>query len=243
MNVIASGFGSLAGILGLAIVAGGIVYYGFRLWRGDPVNISFPMLLTAYFYLLTMVGLIIMLMGLSGLTNTGLSLALGRDFSYSRPPVMKAVPVTPEGFPDRRVLPPEDQQMEQDRQQERQFREGLLQGASMAVVGGIVWAIHFSGRRRVSGVKSEGSGFLLMAYLIIMLVISSITGLIGLTSGVYETLRYFLVQPVNEFDYWSAPGQSVSIAIVFVPVWAYYLVSLLRGLSQRSGGETVELLP
>jgi hypothetical protein len=154
---------------------------------------------------------------------------------------MKAVPVTPEGFPERQVPPQvprsEEQRLEQDRQQERQFHEGLLQGASMAVVGGIVWAIHFLGRRRVAGAKAKGSSFLPMAYLIIMLVISSITGIIGLTSGVYETLRYFLVQPINESEYWSPPGQSVSIAIVFVPVWAYFLVALLRGLNRGGAVE------
>lgn len=220
-------------ILGLAVVAAGVVSFGFRLRSGEPINISFGFLLTAYFYLLTIVGLIVLLIGLSGLLNAGLSLALGRDFGYPRPPVAMPIPATPEGLPDRKAPSPEEQRLEADRQQERQFREGLLQGASMVLVGGIVWGVHYRGRRRMTRGEDERSSFLGMAYLIILLAISSIVGVVSLTSAINDTLRFYLIQPVGDFEFRPPPGQNVSVALVFAPVWGYYLLSLLRGLNRR----------
>lgn len=221
-------------ILGLAVVAAGVVYFAFRLRSGEPINISFSFLLTAYFYLLTVVGLIVLLIGLSGLVNAGLSLVLGRDFGYSRPPVARPLPppVPLEGVPQRVAPAPEEQRLEADRQQERQFREGLLQGASMVLVGGIVWGIHSLGRRRMEQGQEERSNFLRMAYLIILLAISSIVAVVSLTSAINDTLRFYLIQPPGEFEFRSPPGQNASVALVFTPVWGYYLLALLRGLNR-----------
>jgi len=218
-------------ILGLAVVAAGVVYFGFRLRSGEPINISFSFLLKAYFYLLTIVGLIVLLIGLSGLLNAGLGLVLGRDFGYPRPPVARPIAVSPEGVPLKTAPPPEEQRLEAGRQQERQFREGLLQGASMLLVGGIVWGVHALGRRRMTRGEDERSSFLGMAYLIIVLAISSIVGVISLTSAINDTLRFYLIEAVSEFEFRPPPGQNVSVALVFTPAWVYYLLALLRGLN------------
>src|SRR3989304_3971269 len=116
----------MAVVLGLALVIAVVVYFAFRLRSGEPINISFRLLLTAYFYLLTIAGLIVLLVGLSGLVNAGLGAVLGRDFSYTRPPIARPIPVTPEGVPQKTAPSPEEQRLQAERQQERQSREGLL---------------------------------------------------------------------------------------------------------------------
>lgn len=218
--------------IGVILAAAGLVYFTFKL-RGEPVDISFRFLLTAYFHLLTMVGLIVVLLGLSGLINSGLSLVLGRDFGYSRPPVARPVPVSPEGVPARTIPSAEEQRLEADRQQQRQFREGLFQGASMLLVGGIVWGVHALGRRRMEQAGEDRSGLLRMAYLVLLLVISSMVAVVSLTSAINETLRFYLVEPAGEFDFRPPPGQNASLALVFTPMWGYYLLALLRGLGRR----------
>ena len=225
----------MAVVLGLALVIAVVVYFAFRLRSGEPINISFRLLLTAYFYLLTIAGLIVLLVGLSGLVNAGLGAVLGRDFSYTRPPIARPIPVTPEGVPQKTAPSPEEQRLQAERQQERQSREGLLQGGSMAVIGGIVWALHSLGRRRMEEGEERAASFLRMGYLLVLLAVSSLVSMITLSSGVFETLRFYLVESVNEFEFRSPPGQNVSAAVVFTPVWAYYLLALLRGLRRGRG--------
>jgi hypothetical protein len=219
-------------LLGLGVVAAGAVFLVVKLRTGEPIEISFRLLLTVYFYVLTIASFIVLLLGLSGLVNAGLSTVLGRDFSYSRPPMMKPLPPPPEGGQARPVPSPEAQRSEQVRRQEIEFREGLLQGASMAIVGGVVWVLHNLGRLRMERREERRTSFFNKAYLIILLAICSLVGIFSLASGVYETLRFYLIQPVEGFGYRSPPGQTLSVAIVFVPAWGYYLLSLLRGLKQ-----------
>ncbi|MDO8690093.1 MAG: DUF5671 domain-containing protein [Dehalococcoidia bacterium] len=225
-------------VLALAAVAAAVVFFAVKLRSGEALSIPFRSLLVAYFYLLSAAGFIVLMIGLSGLLNTGLSSVLGRDFGYTRP--FKAMPaaiaVPPEGLPGKAVpVAPttEEQQKQAEQQQDRQFREGLLQGISMFLVGGLVWALHALGRRRTETAVERESGFLHMAYLAVLLVICSLVGMISLASGVFDTLRFYLLSPPDQFSYMTPPGQNASVALVFTPAWAYYLVSLLRAVRQR----------
>ncbi len=222
-------------VLGLAVVAAAVVFLAMRLRSGEPFAISFRVVLTAYFYLLSIAGLIVLLVGLSGLVNAGLSTVAGRDFSYNRPPsgIPRPVPAVPPGIAAPQAPSPEEQKLEADRQQEREFREGLLQGISMSLVGGLVWLTHSLGRRRTEGALERQRGFLNTGYLVVLLVIFSLVGIISLASGVFETLRFYLVEPATQFEFRPPPGPNASAAIVFVPAWAYYLIALLRNFRER----------
>ncbi len=222
-------------IVSLAAVVAAVIFFGMKLRSGAPLSVPLRSLLTVYFYLLSIAGLIVLLIGLSGLVNAGLGALLGRDFSYQRTPVgVPAVPLmSPEGVPQRQFPSPEELTQESYRQQERQAREVLLQGISMTVVGGLVWALHMMGRRKTETAEERRAWFLHTAYLAILLAICSIVGIITLASGVYDTLRFYLLQPPGQFEYRTPPGQSLSAALVFAPAWAYYLVSLLRDVRQR----------
>lgn len=220
-------------VLGLAVVAAVIVFFGVKLRSGEHLSIPIRSLLTAYFYLLSIAGLITLLIGLSGLLSAGLAVPLGRDFSYTRPPVQRPIPAVPEGVPQPKVPSVEEQQQDALRQQDRQFREGLLQGISLIVVGGLVWALHTLGRRRSESAEERDSGFLHIGYLVIMLVICSLVGMISLASGIFDTLRFYLIGPASEFEFRTPPGQNMSAALVFTPAWAYYLLALLRSVRRR----------
>lgn len=238
MNAVGSIIIPVVIVLGLAVVAAAVVFFGIKLRSGEVRSISFRTLLTAYFYLLSIAGLIVMLVGLSGLLNAGLSVPLGRDFSYFAPPVSKApIPPAPAGGPATVAPPTQDQQQEDARrQQERQFRESLLQGISMLMVGGVVWVIHTLGRRRTETPEERETGFLHIAFLVILLLISSLVGVITLSSGIFEALRFYLIEPATQFEFRNPPGPNVSTALVFTPTWAYCLILLLRRVRQRQPG-------
>ncbi len=223
-------------VLALAVVAAAVVFFAIKLRSGESLSIPFRSLLVAYFYLLSAAGFIVLMIGLSGLLNVGLSSALGRDFGYSRPFMPTAVAVPPERLSEK-PLPggptTEEQQRQAEQQQDRQFREGLLQGISMFLVGGLVWALHTLGRRRTETAVERQTGFLQMAYLAVLLVVCSLVGIISLASGMYDTLRFYLLAPTDQFSYMPPPGQAASVALAFTPAWAYFLVSLVRAVRRR----------
>jgi len=147
-------------------------------------------------------------------------------------PAVRVAPPPP-GVEAAAPASPTSEQIEQaKRQQERSYRDSLIQGISMAVVGGIIWVLHLVGRRRMG--LEEAEPFFKKAYLALLLGIFSVVGIIFLPTAVYETLRYYILGPVNEFDYRPAPGGSLATAIVFVPFWVYYLLALLRE-TRRNG--------
>ena len=102
-----------------------------------------------------------------------------------------------------------------------------MQAGTLTVIGGVLWGLHAMGRRRLEHADNPYYEFFNKAYSAILLALFGVAGITSLTSGVYETLRFFLI-PQDEFNYGGPPGGAISAAIVFVPIWGYYLLSMLR---------------
>ncbi|MBI2908151.1 MAG: hypothetical protein HYX92_10930 [Chloroflexi bacterium] len=234
--------GILAPILvptGLLIVAALIIYLVSRLRVGGLQEISVRSLLVFYFYLVTVVSLIVTLVGVSVLVKAGLGAVLGPTFSYYRPPLVK--PAVPPPALNGRPVPPmppqpmeEEQRMRQQREIENNLRSDLLQGGTAAFIGGLVWLAHVYGRRRIETDEERRESMLNRAYLFLVLAVSSIVGIISAAQGIYETLRFYLIQPLDQYAYQAPPGGMLATAIVFVPVWAYYLSTLAREWRRRA---------
>ena len=202
-------------------------------WRaGTPFGISFRTIALAYCYLMSAVSLLVLVIGLSMGVKAGLSDVLGRGFSYYVTTEERMMPV-PEDKADpsapRRMemqpIPLEERERNA-RQVERHYREDLIASITMVVVGGIVWVVHTFGRRRL---KAEDAldDFLSKSFATIMLVIFGLVGMVSLTMGINELLRYYLIEP-DQFSRRQSPGDAVSTALVFVPIWFYYVLTTLR---------------
>lgn len=114
------------------------------------------------------------------------------------------------------------------------IRDDLLQGLTILVIGGVLFAVHRWGRSQVEQAGDSANLFMQRAYLTIQLAIFSLAGLISLIIGISETLRYFIVE-TNEFGARVAPAGSLATALVFVPIWAYYLAAMLRQSKKAEG--------
>jgi hypothetical protein len=64
------------------------------------------------------------------------------------------------------------------------------------------------------------------------LVIFSVGGILALSQGVSDAVRYFLASGSDPYSYRAPPGGSLSTAIVFVPFWVYYFATLWRQLKR-----------
>lgn len=219
----------LLSFLGLIVVVAGIVYFVMRVRAGEPLRLSFQFLLTLYFYIVSIASLLVLVVGLTGLVRAGLSLPLGQEFSYLDSSLYYRYEA-PGGVPEKGREPITAEQLRL--RMDQAFREGILQGVSLSLVGGLVWGLHYLGRRRREALG--GDIFLVRAYPLLLLVIFSVVGLISAPMALYETLRFYLVPPPEELWMRSAPGESLATAIVFVPFWVYYLLTFLR----RVKGET-----
>lgn len=226
----------LAVIIFMGVVIAGIATLVVRARNHRPITFTFRHLVSIYFNLLTIAGLIVMVIGLSSLVNAGLSQVLGKEFSFQAPPLYKIepppapeirepLPYTKERYPSL-----EEQRAQRERQLEEDYRDSLLRGTSLSLVGGLVWGLHLYGRRRY-GDGAEGA-FFNMAYLAILLAIFSIVSIVALPQAVYQTLRFYII-PADEFTYLQAPGPMLAASIVFVPFWIYYLLAFLGELRRE----------
>lgn len=127
----------------------------------------------------------------------------------------------------------EEQTQRQRQAIEQQYRSDLLQGATMTIVGALLWPLHTWGRRRLIRAGNGWTTFLARTHLTVLLVLFGVVGLISLPTGIYQFLQFFLV-PVDEFQSRQPPGESVALAIVFVPLWLISLVIAVREMRRES---------
>src|SRR3990172_1911272 len=143
--------GLLAGLLfalGVIVVVMALGYIIVKMRSGEPFEFSFRSFLMAYFYLMTIASILVASLGVANLVHAGRGAALSKEFSYWVPPEpVFADPPTPGTAPAKPAPPTEQQKAER---LDNQLREGLLQGASMTIVGGIILGLHWWGRRRLS---------------------------------------------------------------------------------------------
>jgi hypothetical protein len=226
-------------IAGVGLVIAGIVYALQRARSGQGFAISLRQLFTVYLYVVTILTLLLTVSGLSHLVQAGLAVPLGKEFSYypryipvpmtiARPP---PIPAKPGVAPEQTQLTPEEQAKLQEEEAQRRkeglelaHQEGLLNGLSLTVVGGILWALHQWGRRRLA----EKESLMERLYLIVLLFIFAALSLSSLPSSISETVRFYVVRPPEEiFD---PPGGKLATAIVTLPFWIYYLAGTIRRL-------------
>ncbi len=225
-------------IIAVAVAAAAFVVTRWR--SGERGLVTFGTVLVAYFSLMSLVSFLVLVSGLTAGVKAGLTIPAGRAFSYWTPPRTRFAPAIPPGETGKpadlkRQSVPQEEIDRQEREVERQFQDDLLQGATLTIVGGLVWAAHGYGRRRVSGVDPGAAAFFGRSYTTIALAIFGIVGIIALPVGVYEILRYVIIQP-DEFGFSGrqAPGGTLATAMVFVPIWLYYLGTVVRRSGQES---------
>ncbi len=220
----------------VAVVALG-VFIVVRFRAGDTLLFSFRTILLAYVYFMSIASLLVFTGGLSVGVKALLSDAFGREFSYythkmaAQSPLMKVDNGEVPAMQVERLR--EELGRSSQLEAERQYKSDLVQAGTLILIGGVLWGLHSMGRRRFQHADNPYNEFFYKAYAAILLALFGVAGITSLTSGVYETLRFFLI-PTDEFSYGSQPGDAIGAAIVFVPVWGYYLLSMLRLSSRES---------
>lgn len=238
-----SAFGIVFSLLALAIpllIIGGVVYVILKLRGNTSIRFSFRSSLRAYFYVVLLISVgLFALGGVSTLLKVGFGEAVGREFSYG------------EVYEDHRRIQEDHQRMQERGENQPEhlqpqeelrplpekvslaMKTSLINGVSLTIIGLFLLLVHFFGRRWVE-TKEEQADLLHKAYWIVGLVIFAIATIVSLTEGVPAALRYALLANDRGTE---SPGESLSIAIVALPLWIFYLVATIQKMRATEQGD------
>ena len=232
-------FEVLFAILGLVIpflIIGGIVYVILKLRGSASLRFSYQDALRVYFYAMILISVgLLALGGVSTLLKVGFGEIVGREFSYGQ--VYEEHRSNQERLANQERL---DNQLYPTKFEEETLsltekvafamRTSLINGVSLTAIGVFLWLVHFFGRRWVE-TQDQRSDSLRKLYLMAGLIIFAMTTIVSLSTGIPEALRYALLD-INPGE--ESPGEPLSIAIVGLPVWLFYLVATIRTMRSSS---------
>ena len=222
-------FAALGLVIPLLII-GGIVYFILKLRGGASLSFSYQDALRVYFYAMILISVgLLTLGGVSTLLKVGFGEIVGREFSYGE--VYEEHRTIQERLDDQ-LYPTifEEETRSLTEKVELAMRTSLINGVSLTAIGGFLWLVHFFGRRWVEA-RAQRSDSLRKLYLMAALIIFAMTTIVSLSTGIPEALRYALLD-INLGE--ESPGEPLSIAIVGLPVWLFYLVTTIRTMRTSS---------
>ena len=218
------------GVLVAVAIVGAIVGAIAMLVRGGRNAMDFAPrnLVRLYLYTASMAGIIVLVVGLSGVLTVGFAAAFGNGFVYGDQSGFAPPVCAPTSDPNVKCAPGNPQDLVQQRQREldRRRADDLIRGLTFTVFGAVFWGAHYFARRGVMG-TDEGSSGLRRGYLLLGTVIFGIATVILLPTGIYQALSY-LILPADQGVFRQGAGDSLPGGLVTLVVWLSYLRLVVR---------------
>jgi hypothetical protein len=219
----------LGAIIPLAVL--GLIVLGLTaLFRrgGDGPDFGPRNLLRLYLYVASLAGIIVLVVGLSGLLNAGFATVFGNGFAYGEtvaPPAVAPAcpPNVPSGSPQ---CKPGTQVTFNAQDNDRKRADDLIRGITFTVFGLAFWGAHWAARRGIVGVDEPQSG-LRRGYLMLGTVVFGLATITLLPMGIYQALSYFILPPTDSY-YRPGAGEALAAGIATLPVWLSYLWLVVR---------------
>ena len=214
---------SIGVLVALAIIT--LLVFAIASLRAARGYLSPAVLLQFYLYVASFITLVMLVAGLIFLL-TGLFSLASPQFSYQQP--IQPTPATVAANPTA-AQAAQRQQAEQQRQNADRLRDDqatdLIRGGTLSVLGAVLFLVHLWIRRSTVP-DADGPSFQ-RGYLTVCLVTFGIIGLVALPVGVYESIKFFVLPPLPTQPR-VAPGGGLAMGLVLTPMWAYFLVRLIR---------------
>jgi hypothetical protein len=219
------------GVLAAVAIVGAIVGAIALVIRGGRgVDWTPRSLVRVYLYIASLAGIVVFVVGLSGILNAGFAATFGDAFVYGDSSAIVPVPpCPPTGDANLKCVPSDQPDFTQQRlrENERRRADDLIRGLTFAVFGALFWGAHWMARRGVIG--PDGSSGLRRGYLMLGTVVFGLTTVILLPTGIYQALSYLILPPVNGV-YRQGVGDALAGGLVTLPVWLIYLWLVVRDL-------------
>lgn len=214
--------GFLIPVAVLGLIAWAIV--GFtRRGGGEPFTLASATAL--YARVLVIVGVVMALTGVGTILKAGFGF-INIGYSYYAPQVYAPTPaVSSSGVAYEQSFYNFDQQRSQD----------LVLGITLLVIGLLVAVGHYYLARAVSHMAGGSPGWVTRGAVLALTVVTAIAGISSAAIGLNQMLGYFIIGPPQSQEPW---GESVGMAIAFVPAWIYAMTRLVRDLRRPSTAAT-----
>lgn len=225
------------GVLGAIVGAIALLARGGR----GAIELAPRNLVRVYLYIASMAGIIVLVVGLSGLLTVGFATAFGNGFVYGQPPAVGPLPACPSPEPGAKCGPAGQADFTEQRRHEIERRRGddLIKGLTFSAFGALFWGAHVFARRGVIGATELSSG-LRRGYLLLGTVVFGIATVILLPTGIYQALSY-LILPADAGLYRSGAGDALPGGLVTLPVWLMFLWLVVRDLRSAPAVPTAAL--
>jgi hypothetical protein len=206
----------------LGLIAWGIV--GVTRRGGDPFTLATATALYARVVLIA--GVLMSLSGL-GIIFKACFGFINLAYSYFQPVAYAGA--YPPGVP---VAPLVDQ----SNFYEQQRGQDLVLGITLLAIGVLVAGVHLLQGRAVARMPGGSPGWIVRGTLLGLTVMTAVAGIPSAAIGLYEMLSYFIVgtSPQNQQPW----GESLGLAIAFVPAWIYTMTRLVDDLRRPHTGAT-----
>lgn len=220
-------FGVLFGIIAIGIplfIIGGAAFLVMRLRSSNAISISYRIVLRVYFYIVITVGIVIIsLGGIASLINAGFGEVIDPQFSYGD--VYRDHQYDLERIENNEQINGSTETLQSlNEKLDIEKKSNIINGISVTLIGLLILGVHLYGRRWVES-KEDSSDSLRKLYFIAGLAIFAVASITSLASAIPEALRYVLLD-VSEGE--ESPGMALSVSLVSLPIWAYFLVSTIR---------------
>ncbi len=204
--------GFLIPVAVLGLIAWVIV--GFTRARGtEPFTLATATALYARVALIA--GLVMGLVGVGIIIKSALAF-INLAYSY----------YTPQAYPIADGKPPAEVGLNPDFLAQQRGQD-LVLGITLLVVGVLVVVAHYYLARAVSGMPGGSPGWITRGTLLAITVVTAIAGIPSAAFGIYQMLSYFIIGTSATPQPW---GESLGLAIAFVPAWIYAMMRLVRDL-------------
>jgi len=220
---------------GALLVVGGIIYFVTRLAKNKdskevkPLNITVTLLFKIYLYVISFISLAIAVVGGTMLLKAGSSYALGIPFSYTLyttndgvAEVVKDPDVIETECYEGNTITIGEQKVcfnEDTRKQE------LITGATFFISMLMIFGLHQFALSRLE--KKSQTSWLKKGYTFVSLILYSIVGVIIIPTSIYQLTTHLLYR-VNDVTLYDAPATTLSILVLTLPLWIFFLVKTTK---------------
>jgi hypothetical protein len=129
--------------------------------------------------------------------------------------------------------PPDTSMLTQNTYYEQQRGQDLVLGITLLVIGIVVVVAHLYLARAVAGMAGGSPAWVTRGTQLALTVVTAIVGIPSAAIGLYQMLSYFIIGPSQSQGPW---GESMGLAIVFVPAWLYFMARLVQDLRRPHMG-------
>jgi hypothetical protein len=191
--------------------------------RGGSEPFTLASATALYARVLVIVGLVMALVGVGTVLKAAFGF-LNIAYSYYSPAVYALAPQ-----PGGTVAPlePFPSYLEQQRSQD------LVLGITLLVVGILVAVAHYFLARAVRHMVGGSPAWVTRGALLALTVVTAIAGIWSTALGLNQVLGYFIIGPSQSQQPW---GESLGMAIAFVPAWVYSMTRLVQDLRSPHAG-------